>query len=339
MRGKKEALAKLLFGSGFHCPALPVVGGRDRLLVLAYHRIGEVPPGDYPFQSETISATPEEFERQLVFLKNNFDVVNFHQLAELKKMGKPIPRDQVVVTFDDGYADNHNLALPILQSQGLTATVYVSTGFIDERKPFWFDMLSYYVMRMDEGPLEINRGSFRIDLTDGNRAEARHDIGRAVRAVSDETRLLILDELRQRAGGAPAPEELDFVRPMTWEQIRALHNAGIEIGSHTVSHPFLVQLTDDELLAELRDSKLRIEQETGHRVSSLSYPTGGMEYFDERSTRLAAELGYEFAVSYEHSAVRTSVMDDYSIPRLHVETDVSLPLFKANLLLPGIFAR
>ena len=339
IQGKKELLAKFLFGSRISMEQLPFLATGNRLLVLAYHRICPLPDIDYPFQHEIISATAEEFDRQMTFLKANFNVLNFHQIAAIEEEGQPIPRNSVVITFDDGYEDNFTTAFPILHSHGLTASVYVSTKFIDAHEPFWFEMLSYFVMKMKPGFLEVNRGNFRIELTEKNRSEVRRDLGRAVRVVSDSTRHLILSELEQRCAMQPTQDEIDLVRPMSWDQIRALNDAGIEIGSHTVSHPFLVQLSDQQLEQELQHSKRRIEEETGTKVSSLSYPTGGSEYFDSRSIRIAKENHYNYAVSYDHAAAHLPLTEPFSIPRIHVEPDVNLSLFKANLLLPQVFVR
>jgi peptidoglycan/xylan/chitin deacetylase (PgdA/CDA1 family) len=339
IRNKKNFLAQVLFGTNTLMERLLGAQSSDRLLILAYHRIGELPGPGYPFQNELISGTPDEFDRQLAFLKRHFNVVNFHMLAELEARGESFPPNCVVITFDDGYADNYEVALPILQSHGLTASVFLSTGFIDKQEPFWFEMLSYFIMRMEPGVLSLSRAQFRVEVTESNRLEVRGSLGRGMRVVSDATRLLMLDELREQSGVQPTKNEIDLVRPLTWDQVRALDSAGIEIGSHTVSHPFLVQLRDEELAVELADSKKRIEQELGRPVSSLSYPTGGSEYFDSRSVRVADECGYRFAVSYDHATVQTSKMRRFQIPRIHVEPDVGLPLFKANLMLPRVFVR
>lgn len=339
INGKKDMLAKLLFGSTSLFERLARRSSSDRLLVLAYHRIGALPDESYPFQHEIMSATPDEFDRQLEFLNRHFNVTNFHTLAGLDDAGESYPPNSAVITFDDGYLDNFSTALPVLEARDLTATVYVSTGFIDAQQPFWFDMLSFYVMRMAPGFLSINRGNFRIEVTEDNRRQIRSELGRAVRAVSDETRLMILDELKEQSGVSPTAEEVDLARPMSWDQVRALNAAGVEIGSHTVSHPFLVQLQDDELHRELAESKTRIEQETGATVSSLSYPTGGSEYFDSRSVKTARQCGYRFAVSYDHATTSVADMNPFAIPRIHVEPDVHLPLFKANMLLPRVFVR
>lgn len=339
IRNKKQRLAQLLFGANDIAERVLARRTSDRLLVLAYHRICDLPGDRYPFQHEIISATPDEFDRQLEFLGRHFNVTNFHGLSEALDDGTTIPDDSVVITFDDGYADNYYTALPILDSHGLTATVYVSTGFIDAQKPFWFELLSYYVMRMRPGPLSLNRGNFRLELTNTNRRAVRKSIGQALRAVSDSTRHCILEELQQQSGVEPSDEELDLVRPLTWDQIRELHGAGIEIGSHTVSHPFLVQLDEPQIVQELATSKARIEDETGGPVTSLSYPTGGSQYFDARSVRIASDCGYRFAVSYDHATARTTELRPFEIPRIHVEPDVSLALFKANMMLPRIFVR
>lgn len=339
VRGKKELLAKVLFGSGTLVER--VLGSRpsDRLLVLAYHRICDLPAEGYPFQHETVSATPEQFDRQLDFIKRRFEVVNFHRLAEMEKSGDPLPPNLLVITFDDGYEDNYTVALPILKAHGLTATVYVSTGFIDSGQPFWFEMLSYYVMRMKPGVIRLRESELHLELTDANRHEVRRVIGRGMRVVADRTRLAMLEELKQQAGVAPSDDELALVRPLSWQQVRTLDAAGVEIGSHTVTHPFLVQLDDEELAAELGGSKARIEEETGRKVSSLAYPTGGSEFFDERAVRLAGEFGYRYAVSYDHATVRADSLKRFEIPRIHVEPEVSDPLFKANLMLPRVFVR
>lgn len=339
MRGKKDLLAKVLFGSG--SLAERVLGNRPsgRLLVLAYHRICDLPAQDYPFQHETVSATPDQFDRQLDFIKRRFEVVNFHTLAEMEKSGDPLPPNLLVITFDDGYEDNYTAALPVLKAHNLTATVYVSTGFIDSGQPFWFEMLSYYVMRMKPGIIRLRNGELQLELTNDNRREIRHVIGRGMRVVADRTRLAMLEELKKQAGITPSADELALVRPLNWQQVRALDAAGVEIGSHTVTHPFLVQLEDEELAAELGGSKARIEEETGRAVSSLAYPTGGSAFFDERAVRLAAECGYRYAVSYDHATVRADSLKRFEIPRIHVEPEVSDPLFKANLMLPRVFVR
>lgn len=338
-QGKKAMLAGLLFGP--HSVLERLLQGRrsQRLQVLAYHRIGELPGNDYPFQQEIMSATPDTFDQQLKFLKRNFNVVNFHTLADMADAGEPIPPGCVVITFDDGYADNYTNALSILQSHELTASVYLATGFIDSQQPFWFDMLSYYIMKMRPGALHLNRGNFRVDVTENNRSEVRRSLGQAVRVIADSSRLHILQELAEQSGVSPSAEERELARPLTWDEVRALDKAGIEIGSHTVTHPFLVQLSDEELRVELTQSKQRIEEETGTPVRSLSYPTGGSQYYDARTTELTSKAGYRFAVSYDHASTRLANLKPFEIPRIHVEPYVSMPEFKANLLLPRVFMR
>lgn len=339
LHGKKSMLARLLFGQRSMLEPVLRAQRSRRLLVLAYHRVGELPNRDYPFQHEIMSATADAFDEQMTFLKKNFNVVNFHTLADMADAGEPIPPNSVVITFDDGYADNYTTAFPILQSHGLTASIYVATGFIDAQAPFWFDMLSYYVMKMKPGILHLNRDNFRVDVTEENRSEVRRSLGQAVRVVSDASRLLILEELAQQSDVSPSPEERELARPMTWDEVRALDRAGIEIGSHTVSHPFMVQLNDNELASELTQSKQRIEQETGTTVQSLSYPTGGAQFYDDRTVRMAQTAGYRFAVSYDHASVKLPKLKPFEIPRIHVEPFVTLPDFKANLLLPRVFVR
>lgn len=335
---KKDLLALAMFGR--FSPLRPIVTrmGTKSLVVLAYHRINEKPDAAYPLQEDTVSATPEMFRKQLAFLKRHCFVTTFKELADLIAANEEIPDNTVIITFDDGYRDNYDIALPILSEFNLPAVVYVVTDNIDSGQPFWFDVLSYALLRAPNGCLSILDGQHSFDISEENRKSLRRSFGDLVRTLSDQERVRALREL---VDYSKCRSDIDALERtvLTWPEVSELQSAGIEIGSHTVTHPFLTRLSDQQLRSELMDSKSCIESAIGAEVRSVSYPTGGKAYYDERAVKLAAECGYQFAVSYEHNALPYSHEIRFEIPRIHVELDVGQELFEAYIKMPNLFLK
>lgn len=335
---KKDILALAMFGR--FSPLRPVVRriGTKRLVVLAYHRINDEPDASYPFQEDTVSATPEMFRQQLAFLKRYCFVTTFKELAHLVAANETIPDNTVIITFDDGYRDNYDIALPILSEFKLPAVVYVVTENIDSGQPFWFDILSYALIHAPNGRLSVLDGQHTFDISNENRKLLRRSFGDLVRTLDDQARVQAIREL---VDFSKCRDELEAHERMvlTWPEVTEMHCAGIEIGSHTVTHPFLSLLSDEQLKSELMDSKCRIESVIGSPVFSLSYPTGGRAYYDERTLKLASACGYRFAVSYEHNALPYSHDARFEIPRIHIELDVGQELFEAYTMMPNLFLR
>jgi len=157
---KKRLLADILFRR-LKYVTLPLCSlVRPRLFyVLAYHRVSPLPGPDYPFLDGTVSATPEDFEEQLRFVKKRFNVINFGTLSEIQMSGKEMPDNSLIITFDDGYADNYEIAYGLLRKYGLTATVFVSTSFVDSGQPLWFDKSAYIINTIPEGTKLLTRAS------------------------------------------------------------------------------------------------------------------------------------------------------------------------------------
>ena len=134
--GKKERLAKILMQSWVE--RLLVQKKRRYLSILAYHSVQEFTQ-DYPYNAENISAYPNIFAEQMDFVSKHFEVINFYDLIQYQQaypnlsfseLLKQLPPNSMIITFDDGYADNLSNALPIMKSYGLTGVVYISTDFV-----------------------------------------------------------------------------------------------------------------------------------------------------------------------------------------------------------------
>ncbi len=127
-----------------------------RTLMLLYHRIN-----DLPFDPQLLAVTPEHFDQHLQVLQKRYRAQRFSDLTEASASRK-VPTNSIVVTFDDGYADNLTNALPLLEKHEIPATVFVTTGIVRERKHFWWDDLARIALGEHSVPesLEIELDKF-----------------------------------------------------------------------------------------------------------------------------------------------------------------------------------
>jgi peptidoglycan/xylan/chitin deacetylase (PgdA/CDA1 family) len=276
-----------------------------RLSVLAYHRV--LPERD-PLLSDVPSAA--EFEHRMRWVKANFDVLPLGEAVRALREGR-LPRRALCITFDDGYADNSSIALPILKRLGLPATFFVATGFLDGC--CMFNDVVIEALRAAPGPDldldDLGFGCHPVASVEQRTAAIERILAR-LKYYEPERRRRVADEIAQRAGGR-TPTDL----MMTSEQVRALHAAGMEIGAHTVTHPILAEIPLGRARHEMEASRARLEQITGAPVRLFAYPNGSprRDYHAEHAA-LARELGFAAAVSTAWGAARAG--DDlYQIPR------------------------
>jgi peptidoglycan/xylan/chitin deacetylase (PgdA/CDA1 family) len=335
MRGKKNIFADIIFRwLGF--VSLPVFSMmRPNLFyILAYHRVSPFNIGNYPFEAGTISAIPEEFEKQIRFVMKRFNVINFSILSDILSSDKILPKNSLIITFDDGYADNYEIAWKILKRYGLTATVFLSTSFIDKKEIFWFDKLTYIIKKIPNGRLVIDEGKHTFKIENGNRDQIRDSMMSLLLTVSNTDRIRLFQQLEQQSNIHILPEHFELAKPLNWSQVLEMSEGGLEIGSHTVTHPFLANLTIDEITCELAESKRVLEEKLGKEIKSIAYPFGN---YDHRVMSCAKHCGYQFGVSYEHNVRRFNESELLNMPRIRMEADVSYALFQANLLFPQLF--
>jgi len=342
MRGKKAMLGEVLGRSGMASALLRALpGGRDRLLVLAYHRVLDLPPheDDFAQDPELVSAGIEDFERQMRFVCRHFTPLSFAEVLAHLDAGRPLPPRPLVVTFDDGHLDNHRHAFPVLKSLGMPACIFLSTDYIGSRRMFWFDRVALLLWAAPAG--EWTMGGERVRLAAGDAAARREAAGRLLRSlkrVPDAERRRQVDALEAQfgphvpAGLAPERSALD------WNEVAEMAAGGIEFGSHTLSHPILSQLDDDALAHELSASREAIARRTGRAVDTIAYPVGKAGAYDARVIAAAQRAGYRLGISYETGVNALSALDRFEVRRLAVERYTSRPFFESLLALPGLLA-
>ena len=310
---------------------------RHDLRVLAYHRVLSIEPARFDFDLDLVSASVEGFHEQMQLLRRRFLPMRLTQAVAALEAGERLPADAVVVTFDDGYDDNYRFAFPVLRDLEIPATFFVSTGHIDDARPYAYDWLVHMIVCTQALDLSLPR----LDLACPMPAD-RPTRRRLAQQVLDRTKALPdAEQARLIAGleaawGMPRTAGHPDCRPMSWAQLREMHAAGFEIGSHGVHHRMLATLPQHELEAELRQSRATLERELGTPVSLVSYPVGGEGAFDARVVRAAREAGYRAACSYICGTNPASASDRYALYRLPVERQMDTGWFASMLTLPGL---
>jgi peptidoglycan/xylan/chitin deacetylase (PgdA/CDA1 family) len=296
-------------------------GRRGRLSILIFHRVLPEPDPLFP---ELPSAA--EFEARMRWIRTWFNVLPLGEAVERLYAGTIASR-ALAITFDDGYADNEELAAPILRHLGLPATFFIATGFLDGATMFNDQVIEAIRgcrhEELDLSPLGLPTHRLR---SAAERKRAIEAILQQIKHLEQAQRQAAADMI-VRLAGTPTPPRL-MMRP---DQVRSLRAQGMEIGAHTVTHPILTRLPADAALGEMMRGKRELEAIVGEPVRLFAYPNGvpRQDYAAEHA-RMARECGFSAAVSTAWGAA-SARSDRYQLPRF-TPWDTTRLRFGARLL-------
>jgi peptidoglycan/xylan/chitin deacetylase (PgdA/CDA1 family) len=310
------------------------------LTVLTYHRVGE-PGAAGDLDDSVVDVTPDQLDRQLGYLRRWLDVVSLQDVLAWSRGWRRLPANPVLVTFDDGYRDNHDVALPILGRHGVQATFFVAVDYVRERRLYWWDRVALVLKRSARQCVRLDYPKpLELPLRD---ARARKNaVRRAQRIVKDWRGLDLrrfLEELEQAAGVSVDREEerrLAEQTVMNWHHVLALRDAGMDVQSHTRSHRVLQTLDDEDLTRELRGSREELECVLGRTVSAVSYPVGKPLGDDQRIKRAVRECGYELGFSNGTGSNRLEAFDPFDARRMSLDLSIADEMFRTMLALPWL---
>lgn len=273
-------------------------GAKARLSVLIFHRV--LPEPDPMFPDEMHA---RRFDELCGWLAAWLRVLPLDEAVARLQAGT-LPARAACITFDDGYADNHHVALPILQRHGLKATFFVATGFLDGGR-MWNDTIIESIRACTRAELDLSSlGWSRYALGSLNdRRAAIADLIARIKYQPTEKRIANTEHIA-RLAQVQLPQDL----MLTSHEVKAMHRAGMQIGAHTVSHPILARLTDAQASQEIQGSKHFLEQLLGEPVGLFAYPNGKPgEDYAARNVDVVRSLGFDAAVSTQWGA---SASDD-----------------------------
>jgi len=292
------------------------------LLVLMYHSIGESGELD-----PDLCVSKQNFAKQLRYLKHHCHVISLEDAVERLHCREPLPDDAVAITFDDGFRDNYEAALPLLREYGCPATFFVSTGPLDDRRPLWPNQLYLWLTTSSAARFTLPEALLQDGQPNAFELESRAQRKTIYRAV--EQRMWQLDNAERKSVLASIAAQLGFsndenpggrLQMLTWPEVKRLAEEGMTIGSHTVTHPVLSSLSGEEILEELASSKAALEQRLGRRVMLFAYPFGGLEHFDGISQSLVERAGYKAAFT-TLPGINEAGVNRWALKRVGVQDD------------------
>jgi peptidoglycan/xylan/chitin deacetylase (PgdA/CDA1 family) len=304
----KEALLGLARMSGAF--AVFRAMNRRRILVLTYHRFSDGPRAGRTSAANLVA--------QLDYLQSHYTVLPLSMIESRLREGRPLPPATAAITIDDGYSDFHEIAWPLLCRRNMPATIFSVTDFVDGNRWIWTDKIPFLLSRTREDRIAINVAGLRIAGAldgDASRRQLASRLNTLLKHLPDESKDPLIDQI-----AAQCSVRLPVTPPVesgscTWEQLREMESAGVEVGSHTVTHPLLTRVTADRLCRELEQSRRRLEDMLGHTVTLFCYPNGA---YNRVVRDAVARAGYQLAVTSD-DGLNDATIDPLALRRIQNE--------------------
>lgn len=259
---------------------------RSTPLVLMYHRII-----DKPF---IYGLSPTQFEKQLTYLTKRFRIVTIDTLiAEINQ--NTVQPYTIALTFDDGHYDFYENAWPILKKYNIPASLYVTTDFINGNIWLWPDLLKYVLLNSPGINVDI-KPLGAISLTKDELQNSWHLLGDYCLTLDSNARLQFIYDFAQAAHVTLPETPVAPFTAVTWDQLGEMQAQGLNVGSHTVSHPILSTLNETDLKHELLASAENIKANLGQFPKGICYPNGRMSDINDTVLAQAKALGYEYGL-------------------------------------------
>ena len=300
---------------------------RKSILILLYHRVI-----DLKIDTRHLCISPIVFENEIQYLKAKFNIISSSDLISFFKKGG-FPKLSIIITFDDGYSDNYYIASEILKKYLVPATFFITAGMIDSSREFWWDELEKILLIDFDNykPLEIYIDNNRYFWNIKNKQDARKSYNELIsllRFINSNERTEVLEGLYNWSN--KKKDRRDSHKILTKSELQGLIKSSLfDIGSHTINHCSLADLSPEEQLYEMSESKKILENISDREVISISYPYGNVNNINEYTKKIADQVGYKFGMVVMNSLIFKR-SDLFLLPR-HLIVGRDFNDFKKNI--------
>ncbi len=300
---------------------------RRKMLILMYHGVVEK---DIDIWTQVPA---EEFDRQMRYLKSNYNVVPLTDAVDMISGKKDMPDYTAAITFDDGFLNNKTQAYSILKKYNLPATIFLATSLIDESNNFegllWPDYVICLIREASCESLDLSDLGLGRHRTDSNASkdDAINNIVEGLKKYSNEEKIKTILEIKERVGIEKLGQDSNHYRGMSWDDVIEFDNEGlISFGAHTVNHPILSRVSNDEIKAEILDSQQIIGQRLKKKITTFAYPNGNPEDYNDFA-RSVAEAHFDCTLTTSE-ALNGVGEDMYALRRIGLGNKAKLWEFK-----------
>ena len=268
---------------------------RRLLMILNYHRIGDA--SKTPYDPGVFSATAEEFDAQITYLKRRYRIVTLEEVRDVVR-GDSLSEPLVLITFDDGYVDNYTSAFPILRGHNVQGTFFLPTAFIGTGTLPWWDVIAFIVKRSQRKTIHLHYPEKATFVLKPERLpEIIMRILQLYKQPSMQESERFIFELESSCESS-RPSDHSERCFLNWDEAREMRRAGMAFGSHTHSHEILSKLSPVQQLLELIKSREVLERQLDHPVDTLAFPVGQKDTFSLETLLMLGSAGYRAAFSF-----------------------------------------
>jgi peptidoglycan/xylan/chitin deacetylase (PgdA/CDA1 family) len=303
-----------------------------RLTVLAYHRVIDDRAAGFDGLVDNVSATPESFAAQLELLRRWFRVISLEDLLAWLGGGADLPERAALITFDDGYRDNFDHALPILRSYRLPAVLFLATGCVGNPRPFFWDLAAYCFRRTRRTQADLPLCGLRRWPDEGARVSAlRSWLSEAKTRPANEYG--DLSRALARSLAVEVPDDAFRNQHVSWRQVREMLRSGVAIAAHTHNHAILSRVPLHRAREEVVASKRCIEAMLGAPVSAFAYPNGLAQDYRREDVAMLRREGFAagFTLVDGPTGRRAARRNPLEIRRILVTRNDDLASFAAKV--------
>jgi len=307
--------------------SLPAMTGRAA--ILCFHGIGDRPDPDV----EAPVLDVRNFRRLLRVLKRSFRVISLAELVAAIREHRSPPSKSIVITFDDGYLNNYQIAAEELSAMKMAWSEFLPAMLVETGSRQWVDDVRVLIHRGHKRHLSLHWQGEELELdlsTQAKRREAVARIEQQCRYIPEDVRQPRLAELYAHYSS----DEIETLRnqypsfaPMTWEQARELKTSGVDVGSHAMWHIALSQQTPERLRHEIITARDLLQKRIGDHSPHFSYPYGRPSSMSAATESVLNEMGYHCALTLEQEVIRTAEQNLMQLPRLIVSPTIGRVLF------------
>jgi len=292
------------------------------LFCFNYHRIGD--PSKTQFDPNVFSCDESVFEQHLKFYKSNFDIVTIEELNALSQNQKRLSNRYALLTFDDGYIDNYQLAYPLLKEHKIPATFFIATDFIEKDIIPWWDEIAFLIQNSNQEILQLDNWKSPILLTSKSKNEDIKKVLHLIKLDSSKTmseKIINLKIALNLEAGYLTPHKDLF---MTWEMLKEMQDNGMSIGSQSCSHSIMSHLSIEEQKYEVAHSKKLLSEQMGKDITSFAYPVGGISSFTKATEKVLEESHYTLGFSFIAGINREINNHNFHLKRFSVDGNCSV---------------
>jgi peptidoglycan/xylan/chitin deacetylase (PgdA/CDA1 family) len=304
-----------------------------RLTVLAYHRVVDLDAAGFDTFGPNVSATPAAFAAQMDFIRRRFNVVCARDVTAWLDGKGSLPPHPALITFDDGYRDNFDHALPILCQRNMPALVFLTTNHIGQAEPFYWDLMAYCFQHTSRDDADLPLLGWQQWRDEQSRTAIMRRWLAALKAVPEEEKREAVRQLPE-ALGVSVPKDAFAGLCLSWDQVRVMAAAGVDMGAHTQSHPVLTRVSLEQARREAAGSKARIEAEIGRPVTTFAYPNGLPADFNPALQAMLTQVGFRAAFTLVPGPERLAEVrrEPMAIRRIFIGHSDTLPRFAARVM-------